>query len=176
MTKQPSKPTPDWDKAEQLIKTTQDSLRSIAARCAIPEPSLRRRAKAMGWIRMPSEEKRRLVSEAMAGVTHDAKGDAPRQALQIEAADDIKDMRRAVRINRDLLEAMEKAAAKIKLAQTPDAKEARVIAETTEKAVNGLRRIRELDKPVDVKSVEELDAAIDEALADLGRPRQAGLP
>ena len=167
-------PAPDWDKAETLVKTTRDSIMSIAKRCGLSEAGLRRKVKASGWLRVPIEAKRDLVSEAMAGLTSGQTGDEARQALHHEAEVDISDMRRAVRIHRNLLMTLETSSERLRAAKDPDPREAKIVAEATEKAVDGLRRIRELDKPTDIKETEELDAAIEAALAELGTPAQAG--
>ena len=76
----------------------------------------------------------------------------------------------ALNTHRRVLRAMERAATL--LGAEPNEKVAKVIAETTEKAVDGIRRIRGLDAKEKPATSEELDERIKAELAKLDPRRE----
>ena len=139
------KPTAD---VELAYRSTQESVNSLAKRFGMSEPTLRRLVKKNGWIRCAPESKRRVVSDAMAGVTKGLTNDEVRQSQEDAASEDIADMAQGIRVFRNVLGAMETASEAVS-----DPRDAKVITEATEKAINGIRTIRGLDEP-------EIDSAI----------------
>ena len=135
-------PKPDMAEVELAYRSTQDSVNSLAKRFGMSEPTLRRVIKKNGWIRCAPESKRRVVADAMAGVTKGLTSDEVRQAQETAASEDIQDMGQGIRIFRNVLGAMEEASATV-----TDPRDAKVITEATEKAINGIRTIRGLDEP-----------------------------
>lgn len=138
------KTKPDLSEVELAYRSTRDSVNSLAKRFGLSEPTLRRIVKKNGWIRCAPEAKRRVVADAMAGVTKGLTNDEVRQAQETAASEDIADMAQGLRIYRNVLGAMETAAEEV-----TDPRDAKVITEATEKAINGIRTIRGLDEPND---------------------------
>ena len=136
------KPTVSIDEVELAYRSTQESVNSLAKRFGMSEPTLRRLVKKNGWIRCAPESKRRVVADAMAGVTKGLTNDEVRQAQENAASEDIADMAQGIRVFRNVLGAMETASQSVE-----DPRDAKVITEATEKAINGIRNIRGLDDP-----------------------------
>lgn len=170
---------PDWDAIEVAYRGTLEPVCSMAKRFGVYDNLIRRRAKKMGWIRCPAEEKRRIVSDALAGVSEGMSDVEVRHAKAMEAAVDILDMKTGIDIHRNILSAMKTASEKLadqKQTPDPDPRVAKVIAEAAEKSINGLREIRELNKGTMSHSSEELDAVIEAALEGLAAGGKAGPP
>lgn len=131
----------DWTSIEGHYRAGQRALRDIGAEFAITEGAIRARAKKLGWTRNAADTKRRMVADRMAGVTQEVSQDVMRN-IQTAAEEDAKDMQTGLDIYRNVLQAMRAAAETV-----VDAKDAKVITEATEKAINGIRTIRGLDEP-----------------------------
>lgn len=142
------KPTQDFSEVELAYRSTQESVNSLAKRFGMSEPTLRRMVKKNGWIRCAPESKRRVVADAMAGVTKGLTSDEVRQAQENAASEDIADMAQGIRVFRNVLGAMEEASETVK-----DPRDAKVITEATEKAINGIRTIRGLDDPTEDQTI-----------------------
>lgn len=160
---------PDWIAIEGDFRAGAKSLRAMEADHKVPEATIRRKAKKEGWIRDPTGTKRRMVAARLAGVTQGATQCVRRQ-IEDEAEADVHDMQDGLTVYRNILTSM------VLFSQTvQDPRDAKVIAEATEKAVNGIRTIRGLDDPTTAKA-EELDAEIEAELAKLNASKEARAP
>lgn len=148
----------DWAAIEKAYKTSHDSTYLLAERFGASEATIRRKAKQFGWVRCASEDKRQVVSDALAGVTPGLTPDALRHAQAMEAATDILDMRTGIKVFRNLLVAMDKASETlIKEGNWPDPRDAKTIAEATEKAISGIRTIRGLNPEPPAPPTQDVD-------------------
>jgi DNA-binding MurR/RpiR family transcriptional regulator len=144
------------------------SINALAAKHAIPEPTLRRYAKKQGWIKGTSDVKRDLVREAMAGIplTDEAmtsemtSDEAIRQVQLDEAAQDVADMQTGLAVARRSMG---------KLLQMVDAvdhpKDVKTIVEANKLAVETIRKIRALDD--DTPAEASVQVEITDGFADL---------
>ena len=131
----------DWIAIEGAYRAGVESVRAIAETHGISETAIRKKAKALGWSRDPTGTKRAIVNAALAFGSHEGSQDALR-TLTSEAAFDIADMERGIRIHRHCLMALEDAA---QTAREP--KEIKVIVEATGLAITSIRTIRGLNDP-----------------------------
>lgn len=138
---------PDWIAIEGAYRAGTQSLREIAKRYGTAEGTIRSRAKKHGWVQDAAGTKRRIVADGMAGITQDVAQCAMRE-IESAAEADLKDMNTGLRIYRHILCAMEEASSTVQ-----DPRDAKVITEATEKAINGIRTIRGLDAPSDDKEL-----------------------
>ena len=138
---------PDWISIEGAYKAGVQSLRDIAKRYGTKEGTIRSRAKKNGWVQDATGTKRRIVADGMAGITQDVTQCAMRE-IESAAEADLKDMNTGLNIYRHILNAMETAAEAVQ-----DPREAKVITEATEKAINGIRTIRGLDDPTEDQTI-----------------------
>ena len=138
---------PDWISIEGAYKAGVQSLRDIAKRYGTKEGTIRSRAKKNGWVQDATGTKRRIVADGMAGITQDVTQCAMRE-IESAAEADLKDMNTGLKIYRHILNAMETAAEVVQ-----DPREAKVITEATEKAINGIRTIRGLDDPTEDQTI-----------------------
>lgn len=132
---------PDWTVIEGAYRAGVLSLRAIASKHDITEGAIRARAKKHGWIQDAAGTKRRIVADRQAGITQEVAQDVMRN-IQDAAEADTRDMNTGLSIYRNILDAMDGAAKRVE-----DPREAKVITEATEKAINGIRTIRGLDEP-----------------------------
>lgn len=160
-------PEPDWKAIESAYKGTREPVCSLAKRFGTYDNLIRRRAKKNGWVRVPAEEKRRVVEAALAGVSEGMSDVEARHSQALEQAADIMDMQDGVKVHRNILRAMVRASEALvdesRPDKVPDPRDAKVIAEATEKAINSLRIIRGLKRPGEdnpKESPEEVDADI----------------
>ena len=137
----------DFAAAELDYRAGGYSINALAARHAIPEPTLRRYAKREGWIKGSSDVKRELVREAMAGtpldeqVTNDLTNDeAVRQAQINEATQDVQDMTTGLSVARAC---MNKLLTMVEQVDNPN--DVKRIVEANKAAVETIRKIRALD-------------------------------
>lgn len=137
----------DWLAIEGHYRAGQRALRDIAAEFGITEGAIRARAKKLGWTRDAAGTKRRMVADRMAGVTQDVAQNVMRN-IETAAEEDARDMQTGLDIYRNVLQSMKEAAATV-----TDPREAKVITEATEKAINGIRTIRGLDDPAGDDSI-----------------------
>jgi len=138
---------PDWIAIEGAYRAGVQSLRDIAKRFGTKEGTIRSRAKKHGWVQDATGTKRRIVADGMAGITQEITQCAMRE-IESAAEADLKDMNTGLKIYRHILSAMETAAARVE-----DPRDAKVITEATEKAINGIRTIRGLDEPSEDQTI-----------------------
>jgi DNA-binding MurR/RpiR family transcriptional regulator len=140
----------DFASAEVDYRAGGWSINALAAKYAIPEPSLRRHAKKNGWVAGNSEAKRELVKEAMAGVplptlqpaTNALTSDERVRQVQVsEAEQDVRDMNTGLSVARAC---MGKLLAMVEQVDHP--KEVKLIVEANKAAVDTIRKIRALDE------------------------------
>lgn len=132
--------TIDWLTIETEYRGTHDSLRLMASRHEITEGAIRARAKKYGWTRDSAGLKRRLVSDKLQGITQDNTQCEIRGLIEQSAEHDARDMGTALEISRNCLRAMLAASATV-----TDAKECKVIMESTKLATDNIRKIRGLE-------------------------------
>lgn len=155
----PDKKVTDWVAIEGEYRAGVESIRAIADRHGISEGAVRKQAKQKGWSRDPASTKRQIVRMAMAGGTHDGTHVALR-TIEAAAAEDIVDMERGLRINRQCLIALETAAESVS-----EPREIKVIVEATSAAITSIRSIRNLDDAPTNKDDNADDDGFAEALA-----------
>jgi len=167
-----TKPEPDWEAIERLYSAGRMSLRDIATKHGVSFSGVRMRAKRCGWVQNPTGTKRQIVADALAGVEKGMKPEEVKRAQNLAAAEDLADMKTGLATYRRVLKAMQ-LAADLLGADDPDPKTAKVILETADKAVDGIRKIRGLDDPKKPASHEEVDERIKSVLARLVPGRAA---
>lgn len=138
---------PDWVSIEGAYRAGIQSLRAIASKHGITEGTIRARAKKHGWVQDAAGTKRRIVADGQAGITQEIAQDVMRN-IQDAAEADLKDMNTGLNIYRNILCAMKTASKAVQ-----DPREAKVITEATEKAINGIRTIRGLDDPTEDQTI-----------------------
>jgi hypothetical protein len=118
------------------------SVRAIADKHSIPEPTLRREAKKQGWVKGLAATKRAMVSDAMAGadLTHLLTHDEVRQNQLSAAQQDVADMNSGLSVARDCI-----AALMVMIPSAAEAREIKVIVEANKGAIETIRKIRGLD-------------------------------
>jgi hypothetical protein len=169
-----TKPPVDWEAVETLYRAGRMSLRDIAKKHGTAASTIKLRAQKGGWVSNATGTKARVVADAMAGVKAGMKPEELKRSREHAAAEDLEDMGVALNTHRRVLRAMETASTL--LGADPDTKVAKVIAETTEKAVDGIRRIRGLDTKDKPATSEELDERIKAELAKLDPRREKAIP
>jgi hypothetical protein len=165
----------DWVEIEAAYRANTEPVTAIAAKHGISHTAINKRARTGGWIRNPGKAKRAIVEAHFSGaqpvsspkVSGKVSG-LTRETIQTAAEDDIADMERGLRVHRLCLKALEKAAE-----GAVEPKEIKIITEAASLAVTGIRKIRGLDTPTPTDA-NDIDAAIEAELAQLGRERQAG--
>lgn len=160
------KTTPDWIAIEGDFRVGSKSLRLMASEHGTSEGTIRRKAKKEGWVRDPTGTKRHMVAARLAGVTQGSTQCVMRQ-IEDEATQDVRDMRDGLTVYRNILTGMVVASEAI-----TDPRDAKVVAEATEKAINGIRTIRGLDDPSKAE-FEDIDAEIEAKLTQLESQKKA---
>ena len=137
----------NWNAIEGTYRAGQKSLREIAKEYGTAASTIKSRAVKNGWIQDAAGTKRRIVSDRMSGIAHGVEQDA---MCEIEGAAeaDLKDMNTGLKIYRNILGAMDLASSVV-----ADPREAKIITEATEKAINGIRTIRGLDDPTEDQTI-----------------------
>lgn len=147
----------DWDSIEVHYRAGARSLRDIADEFGVNESAIRKRAKKYGWTRNPGALKRERVNARLAEGAQNGARLSPHVDAQwdSEVDADVADMDRGLRVFRQILERLE-----TEVETVQGAKDLKVIGEAATIAVNGIRRIRGLDAPIDLGrlSDEELMA------------------
>lgn len=136
------------------------SVNAIATKHGIPEPTLRREAKKLGWVKGLSSTKRAMVQDAMSGadLTKSLTNDEVRQNQLSEAQQDVADMNCGLSVARACMTAL---LAMVPIADSP--RDIKSIVEANKGAVDTVRKIRGLDDlPADQSGdpVSSLIAAI----------------
>lgn len=118
------------------------SVRAIAAKYGMPEPSLRQEARTRGWIRGLAATKRTMVSDVMAG--GDMYGHATEEEVKkrqlIAAEQDLRDMNAGLNVARACIRALYNM-----VDETDNAKEIKYIVDANKAAIETIRKIRGLD-------------------------------
>jgi hypothetical protein len=147
MAKQESKPLKkpkyNFGDAEADYRAGSMSVRAIADKHSIPEPTLRREAKKQGWVKGLAATKRAMVSDAMAGadLTHTLTHDEVRQNQLSEAQQDVADMHSGLAVARKCMSVLYAMAA-----SATEPREVKTIVEANKSAVETIRKIRGLDE------------------------------
>lgn len=123
------------------------SVNAIAQKYSIPESTLRREARKLGWTRVPADARRVLVAEAVRGeFLADKLADEDVRQIQIDAAEqDVQDMNFGLSVARKVLRKLHSL---VDLQDDP--RELKVIVEANRAAVETIRNIRSLDVDVPV--------------------------
>jgi len=146
---EPLKPKPqvDWDAVERLYRTTLLSVRDIAATHGTKPSTLQSRVRAGRWVRGAVASKRQIVADAQAGVLPGMKPDAAKKAQEKAVEEDLEDMKTGLTAYRRLVRVIQQASDRLDVKDPLLEKKAKTMAETIEKAVDGIRKIRGLDDP-----------------------------
>jgi predicted transcriptional regulator len=141
------RPSVDWEAGERLYTTTLMSVRDIAATLGTKPSTVQSRARAGRWVRGAQATKRQIVADAQAGVLPGMKPDEAKRSQEKAIAEDLEDMKTGLTGYRRLLKVMQQAADQLKMDDPMAEKKAKTMAETIDKAVDGIRKIRGLDDP-----------------------------
>lgn len=145
--------------AEADYRAGSMSVRAIADKHGIPEPTLRREAKKYGWVKGLASTKRAMVSDAMAGadLTHSLTHDEVRQNQLSAASQDILDMNNGLSVARGCITALMSMVAGVK-----EPRDIKTIVEANKSAIDTIRKIRGLDDapPTQEDAVSALISAI----------------
>lgn len=167
----------DWVSVEAAYRAGIEPVTAIGAKYGISHTAINKRAKKNGWIRNPGQAKRAIVDAHFSGVGAAVKpgvsaevSGLTRETIQSAAEQDIDDMERGLRIHRACLLNLEVCAV-----GSQDPKEIKTIVEAAGAAVAAIRKIRGLDAPTPT-DIDDIDAAIEAELAQLGRSRETGAP
>ena len=138
----PKKAKYNFDDAEVDYRAGSMSVNAIATKHGIPEPTLRREAKKLGWIKGLASTKRAMVKDAMAGadLTNSLTNDEVRQNQLDAASQDVRDMNDGLSVARSCIAAL--------LGMVPTVSEPRdikTIVEANKSAIETIRKIRSLD-------------------------------
>lgn len=134
----------DWLAIEGAYRAGVRSLRDMASEYGVSESGIRKRAKLNGWIQDPTATKRQIVSSRLSGAKGGAQGaHCALEEIQREAGQDVDDMQTGLSVCRKVLRSMEAHAS---LENLPPGM-AKTVMEATERAVNVIRTIRELNTP-----------------------------
>lgn len=131
------------------------SVSAVARKYGLPESTLRRDAKRLGWTRASAEFRRQMVKNALAGanLTSEMTKEKVRQ-IQVDAAEqDETDMRTGLSVARAC---MAKLLAMVE--EADEVKDIKTIIESNKIAVDSIRKIRSLD---DVEPVQEASVSVD---------------
>jgi hypothetical protein len=163
---------------ERLYRTTLMGVREIAATHGTKPSTVQSRARGGRWVRGANASKRQIITDAQAGILPGMKPDEAKRSQEKAIEEDLEDMKTGLTGYRRLVRVMQQAA---DLLQTTDPlveKKAKVMAETIDKAVDGIRKIRGLDDPKKNLSEDELNAIIAEITGAVGeshpRPEATG--
>ncbi|WP_243301266.1 hypothetical protein [Geothrix oryzisoli] len=146
---QPLQPRPqvDWEAVERLYRTTLVSVRDIAETHGTKPSTVQSRARAGRWTRGAQATKRQIVADAQAGVLPGMKPDEAKRSQEKAITEDLEDMKTGLTGYRRLLTVMQQAADRLQVEDPQAGKKAKVMVETIDKAVDGIRKIRGLDDP-----------------------------
>lgn len=119
------------------------SVNAIATKHGIPEPTLRREAKKLGWVKGLSSTKRVMVQDAMSGadLTKTLTNDEVRQNQLSAANQDVTDMNSGLAVARACMSSL---LMMVPLAEGP--RDIKSIVEANKGAVETIRKIRGLDE------------------------------
>lgn len=136
------KPKYNFADAEVDYRAGSMSVNAIATKHGIPEPTLRREAKKLGWVKGLSSTKRAMVSDAMAGadLTKTLTNDEVRQNQLSAAHQDVADMNCGLAVARACMQSLLVMAAS---ADSP--RDIKSIVDANKAAVDTVRKIRGLD-------------------------------
>ncbi|MBI1751871.1 MAG: hypothetical protein HY014_05420 [Acidobacteria bacterium] len=164
----------DWEAIERLYRTTFLSLRDIAATHGTKPSTIQSRVRAGRWTRGAVANKRQIVAEAQAGVIPGMKPEATKKAQEKAIAEDLEDMKTGLTGYRRLLNVMQQAADRLQVTDPLVDKKAKVMAETIDKAVDGIRKIRGLDDPnKKALTQDELNELIAEIAGEIGSAQRS---
>lgn len=168
---QPLQPRPrvDWEAIERLYRTTLLSVRDIAATHGTKPSTVQSRARAGRWVRGATANKRQILADAQAGVLPGMKPSEAKRSMEKAVAEDMEDMKTGLTGYRRLLNVMQQAADRLQVTDPLAEKKAKVMAETIDKAVDGIRKIRGLDDPSKkALTQEELNELIADIAGEIG--------
>jgi hypothetical protein len=151
----------DWPAIEGEYLSGVSSVNSIAERHGISEGAIRKKAKALGWLRDPSKTKRQLVIAAMSGIpvlgtngtngstststsTNGSTNYAVRTSIEKAASEIVYDLRLGLAGYR---KALVKAGVMAEAADSP--KDLKTALEALKLIIEGIIRINRLDEPVE---------------------------
>jgi hypothetical protein len=144
------------DEAEADYRAGILSVNGVSRKHGLPESTLRRDAKRLGWTRASAEFRRQMVRNALAGANLTSEMTKKQvHQIQVEAAEqDERDMRTGLDVSRACLTKL--------LAMVGEASEVRdikTILESNQIAVNTIRKVRSLDdaEPEQVASSVTVD-------------------
>lgn len=157
--KSAKKPKYNFSDAESDYRSGILSVNAIATKHGIPEATLRREVKKLGWIKGLASTKRAMVSDAMAGadLTKQLTNDEVRQNQLSEAQHDITDMRNGLSVARACIAAL------INMVPAMDnPRDIKTAVEANKGAIETIRKIRGLDEATNTPddSLTNLLAAI----------------
>ena len=164
------RPKVDWDAVERLYRTTLMGVREIAATHGTKPSTVQSRARAGRWVRGANASKRQIITDAQAGVLPGMKPDEAKRSQEKAIKEDLEDMQTGLTGYRRLVRVIQQAADRLEVTDPLLEKKAKVMAETIDKAVDGIRKIRGLDDPKKNLSEDELNAIIAEITGAVGEP------
>lgn len=164
-----TKPQVDWEAIERLYRTGM-SLRNIGQIHNVPFSTIKYRARLGNWSKGAVATKRQIIAEAQAGVLPGMKPEVVKKSQEKAIAEDLADMATGLTGYRRLLMVMQQAADLLQPTDPLAEKKGKTMAETIEKSVDGIRKIRGLDDPKKNLSEDELNAIIAEITGAVGEP------
>ena len=173
MTKiQPLTPRPkvDWEAVERLYRTTLMGVREIAATHGTKPSTVQSRARAGRWVRGANASKRQIITDAQAGILPGMKPDEAKRSQEKAIKEDLEDMNVALTGHRRAARLMQQALDMLNITDPLVEKKAKVMVETIEKSVDGIRRIRGLDDPKKNLTEDETNAIVAQLLGAAGEP------
>lgn len=156
---------PDWNIIEGLYKAGERSLRDIAEEHGTSESTIRSRAKKHGWVRDAVGTVRRQVNDHFAGVAQNIAQTAVRELMDNAAKAGIIDMEMGISNARKVLMHVNNMLGDPE--QTVlEPRDLKVLNEANAGAIETIRRIRQLDEPVNTGlDKSHRDAIVKAALA-----------
>lgn len=169
-----ARPQVDWEAIERLYRTTFLSVRDIAATHGTKPSTVHSRSRVGHWVRGATANKRQIIADAQAGVLPGMKPDVAKKAQEKAIADDLDDMATGLTAYRRLVRVIQQATDRLQVTDPLLEKKAKTMAETIDKAVDGIRKIRGLDDPnkkaLPQDELNDLIAEIAGALGSTERP------
>lgn len=145
----------DWLAVEGAYRMGQMSLRAMGTEFGTSEGTIRRIAKKNGWVQDLPKTKRRIVADALAGVTRDSTQSVMRQ-VEDAASQDIADMRLGMKGARAILQSAVDSISLQGMHETVDGKrleliiepkDLKILSECIKINIDTLRTIRGLNEP-----------------------------
>lgn len=145
---------PDWLAIEAEYRAGKRPLRDIASDYGVAESTIRHRAKKNAWVRDVVGTVRRRINDSIAGIAHDVAQGAMRNIMDESVQAGVSDMALGLGNARKVLQQVDRSLS-VAADECLPPRDLKTLNEANSGAIETIRRIRQLDEPGQVVSIDK---------------------